>query len=645
MGYTKDRTLEEYLFEELEFKIHILDKHFSPLADRDLKFVVIHHMTIIGIGDGSANDACYRVWLKRKASAHYCVDGEYILQTVWDKDFAWATGSNYGNLYGISIENANKTASPLWEIDIDTWMTSAKLSAYIHKAKNLGRPTSVGFGLSGTLRTHQSFYATACPGPFFKSIWTMFVIETQRIYDEITGVVPPVIEPPVETANTHVVEGGDTLWAISNKYNVSVEELAVWNKLQKPYILSIGTSLSVSTPKTHVVVGGDTLWAISKKYEVTVDDLAKWNSLPSPYILPIGLVLSLETIKTSPDPVDPNPPDLSPKWDHSENWIIGRSGPDVTYLGERVVLWSEYEGLENPYFVGPGENFGLADVRGTQKLQIKWGYGKKPEDLERGGNSDGYAGPSTFDKLKSDPPKKELVTKVSGLHWNIAGSDTKNGYKAENGTRGPAVGRYAKEIGFEVFVTCEASQSNLRAGMNTVLKKYNPWMKRAKGIWYDKSKVTSTSARKAYSDNTFAYLSTLKWGAGFFGVKDGKKFSILELHTDYRKPAKQSRQVQSIFRKFIKDSDKMGVPRENVVVAGDFNWDGSSGDNPFKALADWSFVEKGDTRQATFLTGKHLDGILGDRDSDITVTRPNRANSKGVRLSDHYPLKFIITLK
>lgn len=147
----------------------------------------------------------------------------------------------------------------------------------------------------------------------------------------------------------HKVEPGETLFAISKKYNVSVSDIMSWNKLQGND-LSVGQSLIiegvaekpvasttpptptpvpvpstntktpetkpvkaveapvvkekakevVETPKptpqpenrpaaaslpgdwiTHTVEQGETLFAISKKYNAKVEDVISWNGLPS----------------------------------------------------------------------------------------------------------------------------------------------------------------------------------------------------------------------------------------------------------------------------------------------------------------------------------------------------------------------------
>jgi LysM repeat protein/uncharacterized protein YgiM (DUF1202 family) len=48
--------------------------------------------------------------------------------------------------------------------------------------------------------------------------------------------------------NTITVQRGDTLYSIARRYNHSVAELAAWNDLQPPYLLSVGETLLVNPP-------------------------------------------------------------------------------------------------------------------------------------------------------------------------------------------------------------------------------------------------------------------------------------------------------------------------------------------------------------------------------------------------------------
>lgn len=204
------RKPSEYDWSKLQFDETILTKHFTAPRRQKIQFVVAHHMIVLDkdINTDDALDACWDIWQKREASAHYGVDGKFIRQYVWDGNAAWATANSSGNHSGISIEHANITLDQTgtkndYKVSETTWKNGAKLAAHLHKVYKLGRPTSTGFGTGGTLRTHQSFFATACPGPFFREIWTDYVKEAQRVYDEITKTTPPRPKPKTQTVRWH----------------------------------------------------------------------------------------------------------------------------------------------------------------------------------------------------------------------------------------------------------------------------------------------------------------------------------------------------------------------------------------------------------------------------------------------------------
>ncbi|MBM7552563.1 LysM peptidoglycan-binding domain-containing protein [Thalassobacillus pellis] len=99
----------------------------------------------------------------------------------------------------------------------------------------------------------------------------------------------------------YVVNKGDTLWGISQKYNVTVNELKDWNDLNSNLIFpndKLAVSKDNSTPAVssadfYTVKSGDTLWSISQNYGITVNQLQKANNLSSTLIYP-GDELSLK---------------------------------------------------------------------------------------------------------------------------------------------------------------------------------------------------------------------------------------------------------------------------------------------------------------------------------------------------------------
>jgi len=367
------------------------------------------------------------------------------------------------------------------------------------------------------------------------------------------------------------------------------------------------------------------------------------NAHGDPGAFPIAKLVQLATgaVTPTPEPVTdptPTPVPAGPVWGQASTWKLGAQSPDVLKLGERINVWNEALGF--PTWT-PDDVFSSTERNDLSNLQVAWGFGSSGDAVKVGGASDGFPGAQTFAKLDSAPPPPP--TSVTGLHWNIAGSNVSSGYKAENATRGDDVARWALAIGFEAFVTCEASQDDLRAGMNYVIGDLFPWEERAKAIWH-KTSITKTAPRKAYKDTLYAYLDNTKWGAAIFAEKGGIPFSFLEVHTDYRDAAKQAKQLRSIFAQWRSDCDELGIKDTNRVVTGDLNWDGSTTDNPFHALDAYNFEEKGDRTVSTFRTGKHLDGVLAHKAANVRVRRWGRANEAGVNLSDHYPLQFVLTL-
>ncbi|RUQ28299.1 LysM peptidoglycan-binding domain-containing protein [Peribacillus cavernae] len=81
------------------------------------------------------------------------------------------------------------------------------------------------------------------------------------------------------------VKDGDTLWELSKKYEVSVEELKSWNNLAS-HTIHPDDVLKISRDEYHTIKSGDTLWKIANKYGVTVDNLKTWNKLNSDIIYP-----------------------------------------------------------------------------------------------------------------------------------------------------------------------------------------------------------------------------------------------------------------------------------------------------------------------------------------------------------------------
>ncbi len=94
----------------------------------------------------------------------------------------------------------------------------------------------------------------------------------------------------------YVVQSGDTLYSISKRYNLSIDTIKSLNNLTNNN-LTIGQVLKLPTSAgtnyiSYSVVKGDSLYAISRRYNTTVDEIKNLNNLNS-NILTIGQILKI----------------------------------------------------------------------------------------------------------------------------------------------------------------------------------------------------------------------------------------------------------------------------------------------------------------------------------------------------------------
>lgn len=108
----------------------------------------------------------------------------------------------------------------------------------------------------------------------------------------------------------YLVEKGDTLYSISQKFNVPISRIKQLNNLQnntlmigqKIYLADINTNDNL---QKHIVQRGETLYSIAKKYNITLEKLKEQNNITD-NILQIGQVLTISEPENDKNELEPN---------------------------------------------------------------------------------------------------------------------------------------------------------------------------------------------------------------------------------------------------------------------------------------------------------------------------------------------------
>ena len=106
----------------------------------------------------------------------------------------------------------------------------------------------------------------------------------------------------------YIVVGGDSLWNISKKFKVSIEDVILWNDLDIAVPLQINQEIKIFSRYERVrqdlpsrdlrtmlypVKSGDTISRIASKFEITAKDIQEWNEIEDVSKIFPGQVLKL----------------------------------------------------------------------------------------------------------------------------------------------------------------------------------------------------------------------------------------------------------------------------------------------------------------------------------------------------------------
>ena len=368
----------------------------------------------------------------------------YVIYTVISGDSLWKISTTYGvstqhimqfndmtstnlligqklkipvGIPGNAIIYTVKVGDSLWKI-ADTYKTSVqtilelnKMDAaqYIYVGQKLILPQPVATPTPAPTTTPIS---TVTPTPQVSPVTTATPVATQVPASTATPTptlnptpsptaiptIAPTATPEPTTTPTptptpqnyivYTVVGGDTIWKISVKYGVTIQEILDTNNLTETSVLYIGQKLNIpvkntvpmpsttpsplptptpvpSTPTptedvkpyityiTHTVQSGDNAWNLSVKYGIPMTELLQVNKLTMNSVLNLGQKL---TIPVHHVPVIPVP------------------GPQY---GEYLDWWTQAQ-----YVIPIGAKFKVIDFMTGKSYNVIRSYGANHADCE-----------------------------------------------------------------------------------------------------------------------------------------------------------------------------------------------------------------------------------------------------------------------
>ena len=164
--------------------------------------VTFHHNG----GAHNTHEDVLRTWTTREASAQFDVDESgAIAQYVGVDQYAWAVGNTEGNESSVSIEQANSTGSPTYEVAEATWQNACRLAGWLFVHVIGEAPTTEN------VFPHQHWSSTDCPGPWVMSHFGLYVQETQKNYEifKSGGSPSPSPTPTPASNNEDLAEDGE----------------------------------------------------------------------------------------------------------------------------------------------------------------------------------------------------------------------------------------------------------------------------------------------------------------------------------------------------------------------------------------------------------------------------------------------------
>ena len=231
-----------------------------------IKKITIHHMAgVLSV------ETCGNIFQNpnRQASSNYAIgsDGR-IAMYVEEANRSWCSSNSENDHQAITIEVSNSKTGGDWPVS--DYVISRLIDLCVDICKRNGIPKLIYDGTkNGTLTRHNMFANTACPGPYLQSKFPYIAEEVNKRLNNSDIQDSPHVNDPFQGFSDE--ELAKRVWAgeFGNGDERKQKLGSRYSAVQALVNKGIGrttTPTSTENKKYHVVQKGDTLWAIAKKY-------------------------------------------------------------------------------------------------------------------------------------------------------------------------------------------------------------------------------------------------------------------------------------------------------------------------------------------------------------------------------------------